>query len=45
MPGCENVGVCKWCDAEVGDDHLCETMCDCVNAVIAIEAARKEALS
>ena len=42
---CENVGVCMWCDAEVGDNHLCELMCLAAGAVMTIEARRTEALS
>ena len=26
MSGCENVGVCRFCRAEVGDGHVCENM-------------------
>lgn len=42
---CENVGVCIWCDAEVGDNHLCELMCLAASSVILIEQRRKESLS
>ena len=42
---CDNIGICPWCDREAGDNHLCEMMCDCANAIIAIAQRRKEALA
>jgi hypothetical protein len=44
-PGCDGVGVCTWCNQEVVSGHLCEPMCDNVDAVLVLEQFRKELLT
>jgi ferredoxin len=42
---CDGVGVCSWCSQEVASGHLCEAMCDNVDAVLVLEHFRKELLT
>jgi hypothetical protein len=45
MRDCQNIGVCHYCKREVGDNHLCEQMCNAAPLVIRLAQERSAALA